>query len=124
MKIILADDSSLLRDRIKKLIQEIKNVSLIGEAEDGIKALDLIKKLNPDLSIIDIRMPGLSGIDVLKKTRECGHHTKICILTNFPHKQYRERCFKEGADYFFDKSLEIQKMLDTITMLANREKYE
>jgi DNA-binding NarL/FixJ family response regulator len=119
MKIVIADDSSLLRDRIKSLLNSINNVSVVGEAENGVNALQLIREKEPDLVILDIRMPEMNGIEVLKIIRELGLRTKVCILTNYPYKQYRERSITEGADYFFDKNLEVQKMVDIISKLAN-----
>jgi DNA-binding NarL/FixJ family response regulator len=119
MKIVLADDSSLLRDRIKSLLNSINNVSVVGEAENGVEALQLIREKKPDLAILDIRMPEMNGIEVLKKIRELGLVTKVCILTNYPYKQYREKCISAGADYFFDKNLDINLLLDVISTIAN-----
>jgi DNA-binding NarL/FixJ family response regulator len=119
MKIIIADDSSLWRDRIKSLLESINNVHVEGEAENGVEALQLIRKIEPDLAILDIRMPEMNGIEVLKKIREMGLQTKVCILTNYPYKQYKERCIAAGTDYFIDKNLDIQQLLDIIFKLAN-----
>jgi len=119
MKIIIADDSSLWRDRIKSLLESINNVHVEGEAENGVEALQLIRKIEPDLAILDIRMPELNGIEVLIKIREMGLQTKVCILTNYPYKQYKERCIAAGTDYFIDKNLDIQQLLDIIFKLAN-----
>jgi DNA-binding NarL/FixJ family response regulator len=119
MKIIIADDSSLWRDRIKSLLESINNVHVKGEAENGVEALQLIRKIEPDLAILDIRMPEMNGIEVLKKIREMGLQTKVGILTNYPYKQYKERCIAAGTDYFIDKNLDIQQLLDIIFKLAN-----
>ena len=64
MKIVIADDSSLLRDRMKSLLNSIKNVSVVGESENGVEALQLIREKDPDLVFLDIRMPGMNGIEV------------------------------------------------------------
>jgi len=120
MKIIIADDSKLLRDRIKLLFSSYENLSIVGEAETGTEALQLIRETDPDLAIIDIRMPELNGIEVLKKIRESGPRPKICMLTNYPYKQYRDRCLTEGADYFFDKNQNIEQLTELITSLANK----
>jgi DNA-binding NarL/FixJ family response regulator len=119
MKIVIADNSSLLRDRIKNLLNDINNVSVVGEAENGIDALQLIGDKKPDMVILDIRMPGMNGIEVLKKIRELKMKTKVCILTNYPYKQYKERCLEEGASYFFDKNQSIDELIEVITKLAN-----
>ncbi len=118
MKILIADDSSLLRDRIKSLLQNINNNYVIHEAENGTEALQIIQEKQPDLAILDIRMPEMNGIEVLKKIRELKLKVTVCMLTNYPYKQYRERCLDEGADYFFDKNMDIEQMSDVILRLA------
>lgn len=124
MKILIADDSPLLRERIRLLLKNFENVTIVGEAENGTDALLQIQEKDPDLIILDIRMPEMNGIEVLKKIREKGPRPKICILTNYPYKQYRERCLAEGADYFFDKNQDIEQLTKVIASLANETKEE
>lgn len=122
MKIIIADDSLMLRDRIKNLIKDIKNIEISGEAENGLQALQMVEEKKPDLAILDIRMPEMNGIEVLVKIRERGVKTIVCMLTNFPYKQYKDKCMAEGAEYFFDKNLDIQQIVNVITKLAENYK--
>src|SRR5450759_3376193 len=122
MKIVIADDSSLFRDRIKDLLKDLNNVEIVGEAVNGLEALKLIEDKKPDLAILDIRMPEMTGIEVLRKIREKGIVVKICMLTSYPYKQYKERCLAEGADYFFDKNLDIKQISEVISTLANNQK--
>jgi DNA-binding NarL/FixJ family response regulator len=120
MKIAIADDSDLLRERVKCALSGIKNVEVVGEAKNGIDALQLIIDKDPDYMILDLRMPGLNGISVLIKSREYESKCKICILTNYADKLYKERCLSEGALFFFDKNLDFGRMLKVISDLANR----
>jgi len=110
MKIVIADDSSLMRDRIKSLLDSFKNITEVYEAENGVEALQLIMEKEPDLAILDIRMPGMNGIDVLKKIRELKMKVKVCILTNYPYPQYKKKCFEAGADYFLSKTEDFEKI--------------
>ncbi|MGA1977924.1 MAG: response regulator transcription factor [Bacteroidales bacterium] len=110
MKIVIADDSSQLRDRIKGLLSSMKNVFVVGEAENGVDALRLIREKEPDLAIIDIRMPEMNGIDVLKKIRELKIKIKVCILTNYAYPIYRRMCFEAGTDYFLRKTEDFEEM--------------
>jgi len=121
MKIVIADDSSLLRDRIKSLLNSMKNVFVVGEAENGVDALKLIREKEPDLAIIDIRMPEMNGIEVLKRIRELKMKVKVCILTNYPYPLYKLRCFEAGADYFLRKTEDFEDLNTIITDLANNE---
>ena len=110
IKIVIADDSALWRDRIKSILIDINNVFVAGEAENGEDALQLIREKDPDLAIIDIRMPEMNGIEVLKKIRELKMKVKICILTSYPYPQYKKRCFEAGADYFLSKTEDFEKI--------------
>ena len=121
MIIVIADDSSLLRDRIKRLLNSINNNFVVYEAENGVEAFQLIREKEPDLAILDIRMPEMNGIEVLKKIKELKMKTKICILTNYPYPQYKKRCLEAGADYFLSKTEEFEDIKIVITELANSE---
>jgi DNA-binding NarL/FixJ family response regulator len=110
MKIVIADDSALWRDRIKSILIDINEVIVVGEAENGTNALQLISEKEPDLAIIDIRMPEMNGIELLKKIRELKMKVKIIILTNYPYPQYKKRCFEVGADYFLSKIEDFEEI--------------
>jgi len=122
MKIVIADDSSLLRDRIRSLLNGLKEKLVIYEAENGVETLKLIKDKKPDLAILDIRMPEMNGIEVLKKIRELKMKTKICILSNYPYPQYKKKCFEVGADYFLSKTEEFEDIKIIISELVNSQK--
>jgi two-component system, NarL family, response regulator DegU len=115
MRIIIADDSSLLRERIVGLLTCLKYVSIEGEAASGTEALKLVSEQKPDVAIIDIRMPEMNGIEVLKRIKDMGLKTKVIILTNYPYRQYREKCLSEGADYFLDKNQDLARIVSVIS---------
>jgi DNA-binding NarL/FixJ family response regulator len=120
MKIVIADDSSLMRDRIKSLLNNINNISMVYEAKNGLEALQLIMEKEPDLAILDIRMPEMNGIEVLKKIRELKLKVIVCILTSYPYEQYRKRCLEAGADYFLSKTEDFEQIEIVITdMVTN-----
>jgi CheY-like chemotaxis protein len=122
MIIVIADDSSLLRDRIKSLLNGLKEKLVLYEAENGVEALQLIKEKKPDLVILDIRMPEMDGIVVLKKIRELKMKVKVCMLTNFPYPQYKKKCFEAGADYFLSKNEDFEDIKIVIAdMLGETE---
>lgn len=121
MKIVIADDSALLRARIKELIEEFPALECVGEAMNGNEAIQVVTDTRPDMVLLDVRMPGMSGIEVLKVIRKRELPTKVCILTNYPYKQYKERCLAEGADYFFDKNNDIQKIIDLLSTFGSSD---
>ncbi|RQV96035.1 response regulator [bacterium] len=114
MKILIADDSTAVRQRLTEMLSEIEGVEIAGEAGDGEEAMELFQKHRPDAIILDIRMPKSSGMDVLKYIKGKHHETQVLILTNYPFPQYRNKCLKEGADYFFNKSDEFSRIVDVI----------
>jgi DNA-binding NarL/FixJ family response regulator len=110
MKILIADDSALMRDRIRNVVSTICNVKIVGEVDNGADALRLFFEKEPDLVILDIRMPEINGIEVLKRIRKMKSETCVCILTNYPYKQYREKCIEEGVDFFLSKSENFEEL--------------
>ena len=98
MKIVIADDSDMLRERIKETLKNIENVDIVGEAKTGTEAIKIIQEKNPDFVLLDIRMPELNGIEVLKKVKTRERKIKVCIFTNYPYMQYQKKCAEEGAD--------------------------
>ena len=122
MKVIIADDSRLMRERIREAISIFRGVEIVSETENGLQTLEEIKKHNPCLAIIDIRMPDMNGIEVLKKIRELKMKVKVCILTNYPYPQYKKRCIEAGADYFLSKTEDFEDIKIVITdMLRETE---
>ena len=122
MKIVIADDSSLLRERIRSLLNSINHNSVVYEAENGVEALQLIREKEPDLAILDIRMPEMNGIEVLKKIRKLKMKVKVCILTNYDYPIYKKRCFEAGADYFLRKTENFEDINIIVTGLIHNGK--
>jgi len=103
VNLLIIDDSDLFRDRFGKMLSNIPNLEIIGEARDVLEAKNSIKELNPDVVTLDIRMPNGNGIEVLKSAKIKGNKIKVIVVTNYPYPQLRDKCLAEGADYFFDK---------------------
>jgi len=119
MKVFIADDAQVIRERLSALVSDIEGIEIIGEAQDGLEARDGILTLKPDVVILDIQMPGRNGIDVLRDIKESNPDIMVIILTNYPYPQYRRRCMEKGADYFFDKSSEFEEVIEIIEQLTN-----
>ena len=115
MNVVIVDDSELVRDRIQKRISELDEINVSGVASNSIEAQEIIKSSNPDVVILDIKMPGESGIELLTKIKEYYPHIKVIMLTNYPFLQYRSKCYENGADYFLDKSNEFEKVTEILT---------
>ena len=119
MKILIADDSKMIRERIIAMISVIAGVEIVGQAENSGEAIVFIEVLKPDVVILDIRMPGGGGIEVLKKIKQKKIEIVKIILTNYPNSQYKKKCFELGADYFFNKSTEFNKITGVLSNLIH-----
>lgn len=122
MKVIIADDSKMLRERISSMLSIIPGVEIVAEAENSHEAIKYIEKLKPDVLILDIRMPNGNGIEVLKSVKQKKLSLIKIILTNYPLQQYKVKCFELGADYFFDKATEFEAVKKVVGDLVNSEK--
>jgi len=115
MKVLIADDSREVRERIKMLLSEVEKVEMIGEAENVQQAIEHIKQQGPDVVILDIQMPGGNGIDVLNEIEKNDQVPVVIMLTNYPYPQYKKKCLDAGADFFFDKSGEFEKVIEVLS---------
>jgi DNA-binding NarL/FixJ family response regulator len=110
MRVILADDSELILVRLEQMLSIFPQAQLIGSYIDGIQTLNAMRKQKPDLAIIDIKMPWISGLDVLKEIRKEDKNMKIILLSFYSSDYYRQLASQLGADYFFSKSDEFEKL--------------
>ena len=117
MKVLIADDSRLMRERIRETISIFSSVEIVCEPENGIQALEELNNHNPDLAILDIRMPDKNGLEILKEYRAKNKTTKIIILTNYAYDQYKDRAFENGADYFYSKSEDFDKIAAVVAAI-------
>ena len=124
MKLLIADDSRVVRERLSLLLSQLENIEIIGYAGTVQKAIDLVAELKPDLIILDIKMPGGCGIDVLENIKSNGKGPIVMMLTNYSYPQYQKKCIDAGADYFFDKSAEFELAIDTIRSLASFKEFQ
>ena len=119
MKVFIADDSSEIRKRIIAMLSDlVERIEMIGEAENVQDAINSIHEFGPDVVILDISMPGGSGIDVLKTIKKKNEVPVIIILTNYPYSQYRKKCMEAGADFFFDKSGDFEEIVKVVSGIS------
>jgi DNA-binding NarL/FixJ family response regulator len=117
MKVLIADDSPIVRERLADLLHQVAGVEVVAQAENGTRALEMMRSLQPDVAIIDLRMPGRSGVDLLGEVRTGWRSPTIIVLTNYCTPENREKCLALGADYFLDKSNEVEKVIGVLQEL-------
>jgi DNA-binding NarL/FixJ family response regulator len=117
IEVVLADDHGIVRDGIRSLLESESDIKVVGEAANGLEALNLVTDLHPDILIIDIRMPGMDGISVTKKLTESSSSTKCLILTMHNAEEYVLRSIDSGAYGYLLKDtnkVEFIKAIHTI----------
>jgi DNA-binding NarL/FixJ family response regulator len=121
MKVLIADDSEIVRERLAYLIGDVEGVEIVGQAEDAVEGQNLAEALRPDVAVLDVRMPRGSGVDVLRSIKRDNPAATVIMLTNFVDPEARALCMAQGADYFFDKSIEIDKAVAVLRDLSRTE---
>jgi DNA-binding NarL/FixJ family response regulator len=117
-KVYLVDDSELVRERLIDMLSDIEELNIVGATGDPEEALNEIRTFNPHAVILDIRMPGKTGIDILRDLKKEKPSPIVIILTNYPYPQYRRECTEAGADYFLNKSTEFNKIAEVLKGLT------
>ncbi|RKT00370.1 response regulator transcription factor [Flavobacterium sp. 123] len=123
IRVVLADDHVFVRDGIKSLLENEANIEVVGEATDGLEALSMVKTVQPDLLILDIRMPNLTGIEVVEKLRSENNLVKIVMLSMHESEEYVLKSIKAGADGYLLKGSTKEEFLKAVHTVANGGKY-
>ena len=123
IRVVLADDHVFVRDGIKSLLENEPNIIVVGEAIDGLDTLNVVEATNPDLLIVDIRMPHLTGIEVVEKLRVQNNSVKIVVLSMHESEEYVLKSIKAGADGYLLKGSSKDEFLKAVHTVANGGKY-
>lgn len=116
--VAIADDSALIRERLMQKLSQLDGIQMAWQAQNASEAIAAFQRLKPEVAILDIQMPGGSGIEVLTHIKKESPETTVIMLTNFPLSLFKRCCLKAGADYFFDKSTEFEKVIEVLRSRA------
>ena len=103
-RVLIADVQSLVRAGFRMILEAEDDLEVVGEAEDGLKAVELVRELTPDVVLMDIRMPGLDGLEATRRILANGDVTHVLMLTTFDADEYVYEALKAGAGGFLLKS--------------------
>jgi len=123
MKILVADDHSVVRSGLVKILKELSLSEIVEEAADGNEALEKIMIGEYDFVILDISMPGLSGLDILEALKAHQKKVNVLILSFYPHKQFAVRALKLGASGYLSKDSAREELTLAIKKISAGEKY-
>ncbi|MDW7980846.1 MAG: response regulator transcription factor [Verrucomicrobiales bacterium] len=113
-RVLIVEDSPIVRERLVNLIKQADTVDVVGCAENGVQGVEMLIALRPDVVLLDLQLPGLSGFDILPTIKRERPECKVIVLTCLADENTRERCLKLGADHFFDKSSGLDQILQLL----------
>ncbi|MES2621506.1 MAG: response regulator transcription factor [Bacteroidota bacterium] len=126
LNVFIVDDSPIIVERLTSQLSDLKKVIVSGHANTISSALNLIETHKPDAVLLDIHLendaPAATGIDLLAMLRKKYPVMLIMMVTNMPEPQYRDKCAELGADFFFDKTSDMDELMETVQSIAHKTK--
>lgn len=123
IRILLADDHALVRNGMKTLLKDVDDFFVAGEASDGLEVIKKIKELSPDIVIMDISMPNMTGLEATDVIQREFPKTKVLILTMHENEDYAYQIFRSGAAGYILKNAEKKEFIDAIRTVYKGEKF-
>jgi DNA-binding NarL/FixJ family response regulator len=118
IRVLLADDQELVREGFRLILDAQEDIEVVGEAADGARAIELARELEPDLVLMDIRMPGVDGIEATRRLAAAGAAAHVLILTTFDHDEYVYEAFRAGAGGFLLKDVPRAQLVSAVRTVA------
>lgn len=118
VRVVLADDQQLIRTALRMVIADIEDVEVVGEAADGEEAVTRTEELRPDVVVMDIRMPGVDGIEATRRITAGPGESRIVVLTTFDDDDYVYGALRAGASGFLVKDMALDDIIGAIRVVA------
>jgi DNA-binding NarL/FixJ family response regulator len=118
LTVLVVDDSDAIRTRLCNLLGESSRLHVVGEACDGVEAILAFERLRPDAVVLDIQLPGIGGLEVLQRIKAATPHCVVVMLTNFRQGPFEEVSRAAGADAFFHKASEFERVPEFLFSVA------
>jgi DNA-binding NarL/FixJ family response regulator len=121
VRVLIADDHALFREGLRKVLGASKDIDVVGGAQSGEEALDMVERLAPDVVLLDVRMPGMSGIEAARVIRATSPRTRVIILTVHADEEFLFEAIKAGAMGYLLKDASSDELLRAIRLVAQGE---
>ena len=118
VRVLLADDQALVRGGFRLILEAREDVEVVGEAEDGAEAVELTQTLQPDVVLMDVRMPNLNGVEATRRIVESGSAARIIILTTYDLDEYVYEALRAGASAFLLKDVQPAQLVEAVRVVA------
>ena len=123
IRILLADDHAILRQGLRKMLEEEAGFQIVGEAADGFEAIDKVRELKPDILVVDLAMPRLNGLEVTSRVKQEPSPPRVVVLSMRKSEPYIMEALRNGADGYVLKSEDPQDMINAIRAVAAGSTY-
>jgi len=123
LKVLLADDHAIVRDGLKALLSTQNDIGVAGEVQDSDAALEAIRKIRPDVAVLDIRMPGLTGIEVARKLNDEGIATGVVLLSMHKEEPFVQAALDAGVGGYVVKEDAARELIDAVRAVARGDVY-
>lgn len=114
IRVIIVDDHDIVREGLRRILEKRDDIEVVGEAVSGEEGVDLVKKHHPDVSLVDIQLPGMSGIEVTAEAKRINPDGEVVVLTMFDDRQIAQQAIRAGAIGYVLKSTANDQLLDAI----------
>ena len=121
IRVLLCDDQALVRSGFRLILESREDIEVVGEAEDGREAIELARRVDPDVILMDIRMPNVDGVEATRRLVSGGSRARIVILTTFDLDEYVFESIRAGASGFLLKDVQPAQLVDAIRVVAAGE---
>ncbi len=122
IRVVIAEDQRMLRGALGTLLELEEDIEVVGQAEDGDEAMAMIERLDPDVCLLDIEMPGMTGLDVARKLKEGTSRCKVIILTTFARPGYFERALEADVAGYLLKDRSVEELAQSIRKIVKGKK--
>jgi DNA-binding NarL/FixJ family response regulator len=123
LKVLIADDHAIVRQGLRQILQDTHDKIVIDEAENGHEVLEMVSSSAYNIILLDISMPGRSGLDILKQIKQNNREQKVLIISIHPEEQYAIRALKAGADGYMTKGSSPDELITAIYSILGGEAY-
>ena len=121
IRVLLAEDQALVRDGLRMMLAAEPDIEVVGEAADGKQALELVRRLVPDVALMDVRMPELNGIEATRRLAAAGSPVRVLVLTTFDLDEYVYEAMRAGASGFLLKDARREQLAAAIRAVSAGE---
>lgn len=123
IRIVLVDDHTLVRTGLRLILEQQPDMEIVGEADDGERGLALIKRVQPDIALVDVHMPRFSGVEVTERLRKAKLKTRVVILTMAGEAPFPRRLLDAGASGYLTKGCPAEELLKAVRQVADGRRY-